>query len=74
MKATPTLSLPVLYLHGACDGVSPPATAENVPENFTGWFERVELPGVGHFPQREDPEAVAVALICMLQAKGADHV
>lgn len=74
VKATRTLSLPVLYLHGECDGVNPPATAENVPEKFTGWFEKVELPRVGHFPQRENPEAVAVALLRLLQAQGADHV
>ena len=74
VKSTHTLSLPVLYLHGECDGVNPPATAENVPEKFTGWFEKVELVGVGHFPQREDPEPVATAILRLLQAKGADHV
>ena len=66
VKATTSLSLPTLYLHGAEDGVNPPATAAQVAAKFTGWFRRVELPGVGHFPQRENPPAVIAALLDLL--------
>ncbi|MCT8002720.1 alpha/beta hydrolase [Sphingomonas sanguinis] len=63
VKATKTLSLPALYLHGEVDGVNPPSTAREVPGKFTGSFTMVELPGVGHFPQRENPEAVTRHLL-----------
>ena len=63
VRATKSLSLPALYLHGAVDGVNPPATAQAVPAKFTGPFELATLPGVGHFPQREAPALVARHLI-----------
>jgi len=63
VKATKRLSLPTLYLHGEVDGVNPPSTARDVPAKFTGAFKMVELAGVGHFPQRENPEAVTRHLL-----------
>ena len=33
-----------------------------MPAKFTGPFATITLPGVGHFPQRERPDAVAQAL------------
>jgi len=65
VKATRTLSLPALYVQGAEDGVNPPAAATSVPEKFTGPFRYLELPGVGHFPQREAPDVVAEALVTL---------
>ena len=67
VKATPMLALPTLYLHGAEDGVNPPATADKVAEKFAGPFERIEISGVGHFPQREAPGAVVAALLKLLR-------
>ena len=55
IKATQTLALPVLYIQGEADGVNPPYVSENVYKKFTGNFNRVILPGVGHFPSREAP-------------------
>ena len=66
MKATKTLSLPAIYIQGTADGVNPPAAATSVPEKFSGPFEFVELAGVGHFPQREAPMAVAGHLVTLL--------
>ena len=63
VKATASLSLPTLYLHGAQDGVNPPSTAETVAAKFSGPFECVQLAGVGHFPTREAPDGVAEHLI-----------
>jgi pimeloyl-ACP methyl ester carboxylesterase len=40
--------------------------SDNVHEKFTGPFERILLQNVGHFPQREDPEAVARDLAIFL--------
>ena len=63
VKATKTLSVPTLYIHGEADGVNPPSTAKEVPAKFTGPFAAIPFAGVGHFPQREAPEATARVLV-----------
>ncbi len=63
VKATQTLLLPAIYVQGAEDGVNPPAAAMRVPQKFSGPFSYVELPGVGHFPQREAPAEVCSHLV-----------
>ena len=69
VRATKTLSLPTMYFQGAVDGINPPSTTEGVAKKFTGPFERVVLPGVGHFPQREAPGQVAVKLVALFGAR-----
>ena len=66
VAATKTLSLPAIYLAGDEDGVNPPSTAAGVPAKFTGPFALTRIPGVGHFPQREAPDAVAAILRAFL--------
>ena len=68
VKATPTLSLPAMYIQGEADGVNPPAASKDVPDKFSGPFTLVSMPGVGHFPQREAPQATAAALLNLLTA------
>ena len=63
VRSTKTLSLPMLYIQGEVDGVNPPSVSETVGLKFTGPFERLVLPGVGHFPTREKPTVVAKKLI-----------
>jgi pimeloyl-ACP methyl ester carboxylesterase len=70
VKQTKILALPTLYFQGAADGVNPPATSEKMAEKFTGKFERIVLPGVGHFPTREAPEAVAARLAAFFTEGG----
>lgn len=53
----PRITVPALDLHGAADGVNPPRPASH-PE-----FRRILLPGVGHNPPQEAPEAFANALL-----------
>lgn len=67
IKSTQTLSLPVLYIQGEADGVNPPYVSENVHQKFTGYFRRIVIPGVGHFPSREAPEELSNHLIPFLQ-------
>ncbi len=62
VKQTRTLGLPTLYFQGEKDGVNPSPTSQKVAEKISGEFERIVLPGVGHFPTREAPEAVAARL------------
>lgn len=63
VRGTKTLSLPTLYFQGEVDDVNPPSASKSVPEKFTGPFDMIVLPGVGHFPQREAPAAVAERLV-----------
>ena len=66
IKATTTLSLPTLFIKGDVDGVTAQDSFDKVPDKFDGPFEMAGLPGVGHFPQREAPDAVAALLIPFL--------
>ena len=63
VKATKTLALPTIYIQGELDGVNPPRTSEKVATKFSGSFERIVLPGVGHFPTREAPAEVGARLV-----------
>ncbi len=63
VKATKTLAVPTVYVQGEVDGVNPPEMSAGLASKFTGPFERLVLPGVGHFPTREAPDEVAAHLI-----------
>ena len=66
VRSTPQLALPALYIQGEVDGVNPPHISERVGAKFAGPFERIVLPGVGHFPSREAPEQTAAHLLSFL--------
>ncbi|MGI4940962.1 MAG: alpha/beta fold hydrolase [Janthinobacterium lividum] len=66
IKATTKLSLPTLFIKGDADGVTTQDSFAKVPAKFGGPFQMVGLPGIGHFPQREAPSAVADLLIPFL--------
>lgn len=68
VRATRQLSLPALYFQGELDGVNPPFVSEKVAEKFSGPFERIVLPGVGHFPTREAPGQVVERLLPFLRS------
>lgn len=57
------IAAPGLFLQGEVDGINPPETTLYLASKFSGPFKRVTLPGVGHFPTREAPEAVARYLL-----------
>ena len=57
------ISTPTLMLQGAMDFCDEPASSEGLEAYFTGGYRRIVLDGVGHFPPREAPEAVADAVI-----------
>lgn len=66
LSPAPVLDVPTLVLHGEADLCNHPDTSQGKERFFSGRYERRLLPGVGHFPQREAPEAVASALIDFL--------
>ena len=62
------LSTPTLMIQGGADFCDEPASSEGMEWHFTGGYWRVVLDGVGHFPLREAPDAVADAVIAHLSA------
>ena len=68
IAALPRIEVPTLVVHGDADGATLlEATADR--ERFFGVaYERLVLPGVGHFVQREAPDALDAALARVLLA------
>ena len=60
-----TIMIPVAYIWGAEDTVTPLAQGEAL-QRVTPGTELIVLAGVGHIPQIEDPEAFQAALINVL--------
>jgi pimeloyl-ACP methyl ester carboxylesterase len=63
-----TLATPTLVIHGGADTCTDESTSAGQEGHFTGGYRRVVIDGVGHFPQREAPDAVADAVIAHLSA------
>jgi len=63
LSPPPIISIPTLVLHGELDSVNGVQGSAGKEHFFSARYRRVVLPGVGHFPQREAPEAVAQALL-----------
>ena len=53
--------MPTIVLHGDEDGATLLSATIDKEGYFTGTYQRVVLPGIGHFVQREAPWAVAEA-------------
>jgi pimeloyl-ACP methyl ester carboxylesterase len=53
-------------IHGGEDYVNHPETSAGREKFFTGRYERTVLDGIGHFPQREEPEAVSSIFLSFL--------
>ena len=63
LTPAPVLAVPTLVLHGGADACNSPATSEGKDAYFSGRYQRRVLDGIGHFPQREAPQAVAQAIL-----------
>jgi pimeloyl-ACP methyl ester carboxylesterase len=62
LAGQPKIGIPTIVLHGAADGVSPPANSEHHARHFTARYERRVVPVAGHFLSREKPEPVVQAV------------
>lgn len=56
---TELLAVPTLMIQGSVDGTVMPKSTEAQDRYFTSGYRRVVLEGIGHFPTREAPDAVA---------------
>ena len=63
LQHTPQIQIPTLMLHGEADTVNHPSLSEGKERFFTNTYQRKVLPGIGHFPQREDAACVTNALL-----------
>jgi len=64
LQDPPPVKAPTVLLNGADDGVEKtPLSAAGERKYFAGGLTRAELSGVGHFPQRERPQAVIDAVL-----------
>ena len=63
LAVQPDITVPSIDIHGGSDGVNPAPSEPSA--RFTGRFERRVLPGVGHNPPQEAPEAFAAALLAL---------
>jgi pimeloyl-ACP methyl ester carboxylesterase len=61
------ISTPTLMIQGVSDFCDPPSESEDRDRYFTAGYERLLLPGVGHFPHREAPNTVAAAILKHLE-------
>lgn len=60
---TARLRVPTLMIQGAQDACDPPAESAGDAVWFDGPYERLVLPGVGHFPAREAAARTADAIL-----------
>jgi pimeloyl-ACP methyl ester carboxylesterase len=65
------ITTPTLMIQGADDRCDEPAASADQEGFFTGGYRRVVLDGVGHFPHREAPDAVAAMIDEHLQSAPA---
>jgi pimeloyl-ACP methyl ester carboxylesterase len=63
LGAQPKIAVPTIALQGETDGVQPPESSAKHGVHFTGPFRRRVLPGVGHNPPQEAPQAFADAVL-----------
>lgn len=72
LAAAPEIRVPTLLIHGGADPCNDPSTSEGKEGLFLGPYERVLLPDVGHFPQRQAGSEVGELLARFLAARGRD--
>jgi pimeloyl-ACP methyl ester carboxylesterase len=66
--AKPNISVPTILIYGEKDGGALPATIIGDQKNFTGTYEQILLPEVGHFVTHEDPTSVVNIILRGTQA------
>jgi pimeloyl-ACP methyl ester carboxylesterase len=67
-RAFGAITVPTLYLHGADDNCFSVQVSDGMDNLFTNGFERIVIPGVGHFPHVEQPKTVADHILGFLNS------
>jgi pimeloyl-ACP methyl ester carboxylesterase len=66
LTAKPKIGVPTVAIDGDADGVMPIGGCEDHAGYFTGPYQRIVLPGIGHNPPQEAPRQFADAVLCLL--------
>ncbi len=66
LAAQPKISVPTIAIDGDADGVMPMGGCEDHAGYFTGPYERMVLPRIGHNPPQEAPKAFADAVLALV--------
>ncbi len=67
MAAKPSIEVPTWFMTGLADACNLPEGSRGQERLFRAGYERVEVPGVGHFIHREAPGAAAEVLAAALR-------
>jgi pimeloyl-ACP methyl ester carboxylesterase len=59
LRGMPPIPVPATFICGMSDACNLPESSRGNEKLYPGGLERIELPGVGHFVQRERPSVVA---------------
>ncbi len=68
LAAQPPITIPTIALWGDNDGVRDTPKCDPHIDKFTGAYQRLLLPGIGHHIPQEAPAAMATALLDLLLA------
>ncbi|MBV9656631.1 MAG: alpha/beta hydrolase [Verrucomicrobia bacterium] len=72
VQSNPPIPVPATFIAGAADACTPPALYRENQALYAAGVRWVELPEVGHFPQREAPTAVAREILEHLRERGLE--
>jgi pimeloyl-ACP methyl ester carboxylesterase len=73
LAETEAIAIPTLMIQGAEDRCDEPSQSAGQEQLFTDGYRRVVLDGVGHFPHREAPDDVALAIVEHLTRNQGTH-
>ena len=68
LRAARTVDVPTTFVCGDADACTLPAVSRNLERFYTAGYKRIEFAGVGHFPHRERPTAVADLILDFVDA------
>ncbi len=66
LAALPRITVPTLVMHGNADGATLLEATADRDHLFGARYRRVVLPGIGHFIQREAPDALDAAIAAFM--------
>lgn len=66
LTTKPAIAVPAVAIDGEADGVMPLGGCEDHAGYFTGPYERIVLPHIGHNPPQEAPREFAEAVLSLL--------
>lgn len=67
VESMPDIVVPTTHIQGLDDYCTRPETATKWETRVSSSYRRVDLPGIGHFPQREVPAQVAEVILETIQ-------